>query len=99
MPPPPASKPSLLSQHRLVLQLIGGKTSSQIYTLSFSTIHPLYQCHIKVNDHRTPIYASSETFHPKHPIFTALRTSPRVRMLIRVRPDGSGPMPDMCGCC
>jgi len=88
-----------LRQHRLVLQLVGGKSATQVYLLSFHTISPLYQIHVKVPDHRIPQYASRETFHQWHPLLASLRQTPRVRMLVRVKPDGSGPLPDMCGCC
>ena len=50
-------------------------------------------------DHRMPVYESRESFHRYHPLFAALRTTGRVRMLLRVKPDGSGPLSDMCGCC
>ena len=88
-------------KHRLVFQLVGGKTASQVYMLSFHTVHPDYQVHVKVGDHRMPKFASRETFHCWHPLFASLEhsASPRVRMLIRVKPDGSGPLGDMCGCC
>jgi len=98
-PQPPAE--GELAQHRLVFQLVGGKTASQVYMLSFHTVHPDYQVHVKVGDHRMPKFASRETFHRWHPLFASLEhsASPRVRMLIRVKPDGSGPLGDMCGCC
>ena len=86
-------------QHRLVLQMVGGKNATQVYLLSVHTVSPLYQVHIKVPDHRMPSNATSETFHQWHPLLTSLRTSPRVRALVRIRPDGSGPLYDMCGCC
>jgi len=46
-----------------------------------------------------PTFASRETFHRWHPLMARLQERPRVRMLIRVKPDGSGPLTDMCGCC
>lgn len=88
-----------LASHRMVLQLVGGKSASQIYTLSFHTIDPTYQVHIGVPDHRMPLYEANETFHKYHPLFAGLRATGRVRMLVRVKPDGSGPLGDMCGCC
>ena len=88
-----------LAQHRMVLQLVGGKTSSQIYMLSFHTIDPTYQVHVAVPDHRIPVYESRETFHRWHPLMTGLQEKSRVRMLVRVKPDGSGPLTEMCGCC
>ena len=88
-----------LPQHRMVLQLVGGSAASQVYTLSFHTVHPSYQVHIKVADHRTPIYRSREVFHKWHPLMASLRVLPSIRMLVRVKPDGSGPLVDMCGCC
>ena len=50
-------------------------------------------------DHRTPIAESRETFHEWHPLIAGLRAQPSIRMLLRVRPDGLGPLADMCGCC
>jgi hypothetical protein len=38
---PPAAPE--LTQHRLVFQLVGGKTASQVYMLSLHTIDPTYQ--------------------------------------------------------
>jgi hypothetical protein len=144
--PPPTAE---LVQHRMVLQLVGGKTSSQIYMLSFHTIDPSFQVHralhatahcdrytpqraharprtararactsasrgahgacsvrllvgqvhVTVADHRIPVYESRETFHRYHPLMAALQRHGRVRMLVRVKPDGSAPLGDMCGCC
>jgi len=94
--PPPTAE---LVQHRMVLQLVGGKTSSQIYMLSFHTIDPSFQVHVTVADHRMPVYESRETFHRYHPLMAALQRHGRVRMLVRVKPDGSAPLGDMCGCC
>ena len=88
-----------LAQHRLVLQIVGGKTSSQVYMLSFHSIDLDYQVHVAVPDHRMPLYSSRETFHRWHPLMSGLEAKCRVRMLVRVKPDGSGPLTDMCGCC
>jgi len=88
-----------LPQHRLVLQLVGGKTASQVYTLSFHSIHPAYQLHVPVQDHRMPTYESREMFHKWHPVLVSLRQVPFLRMLVRVKPDGTGPLGEMCGCC
>ena len=90
---------SALQQHRLVLQLTGGKTSSQVYMLSFHTIDPTYQVHVAVPDHRMPLFESKELFHKWHPLMNGLQSNPTIRMLVRVKPDGSGPLGDMCGCC
>ena len=99
LPPRAGLQAETLPHHRMVLQLVGGKTATQIYTLSFHTVSPLYQLHVNVPDHRIPLFASRETFHPWHPLITSLWGEPRVRMLVRVKPDGSGPLTDMCGCC
>ena len=57
--------------------------------------------HIAVPDHRIPIYESTELVHRWHPLFNSLRNAqvPSVRMLVRIKPDGSGPLGEMCGCC
>ena len=88
-----------LVQHRLVLQLVGGKGASRVYMISFHTIDPTFQVHVGVPDHRMPLYESKETFHRYHPLMAALKREGKVRMLVRVKPDGSGPLGDMCGCC
>jgi len=94
----PPSSPTL-QQHRLNIRLAGGNAASQVYTLSFHTVNPTYQVHIAVPDHRTPVFESKETFHRWHPLVIGLQRDPKIRMLIRVKPDGSGPLGDMCGCC
>ena len=71
----------------------------QVYMLSFHTVEPTFQVHVQVPDHRIPIFQSRETFHPYHPLMTTLRLKARVRVLVRAKPDGSGPLGDMCGCC
>jgi len=88
-----------LASHRMVLQLVGGKNCSQVYMLSFHTIDPTYQVHVAVPDHRIPIYQSRETFHRYHPLMSSLQEKARVRVLVRAKPDGRGPLGDMCGCC
>ena len=54
---------------------------------------------MQVPDHRIPVYSSRETFHRWHPLMSSLAAKHRVRMLVRAKPDGSGPLTDMCGCC
>ena len=88
-----------VGRHRMVLQLVGGKSASQVYMLSFHTIDPTFQVHVAVQAHRMPLYESRETFHRYHPLMAALESTGRIRMLVRVKPDGSGPLGDMCGCC
>jgi len=98
----PESQPAAgagLTQHRLCIQQIGGKAVSQVYMLSFHTINPSYQVHVAVPDVRIPLFESKELFHKWHPLMVGLRRNPAIRMLIRAKPDGSGPLGDMCGCC
>ncbi|CAM9131277.1 unnamed protein product [Phaeothamnion confervicola] len=90
---------ALLHQHRLAIQLVGGKGASQVYQLSFHSIDPTYQVHVPVPDHRMPVFTTREVFHQYHPLMAGLKLRPRLRFLIRVKPDGSGPLGDMCGCC
>jgi hypothetical protein len=90
---------TVLQQYRVVLQLVGGKTASQVYTMSFHTIAPSYQVHVAVPDHRMPVFESKEMVHRWHPLLAGLQKQPSVRMLVRIKPDGSGPLGDMCGCC
>jgi hypothetical protein len=87
-----------LQQHKVVMQLVG-KSASQVYHLSFHTIHPSYQVHVKVPDHRIPIFESKELVHKWHAMMVGLQENPVVRMVVRIKPDGSGPLGDMCGCC
>ena len=67
--------------------------------MSFHSIHPEYQLHMMVDDNRMPFVESDAVFHKWHPLMAQLRTMPRLRLLIRVKPDGSGPLDTMCGCC
>jgi len=88
-----------LLQHRLSVQLVGGKSASQIYQVSLHSVHPKYQIHVQVEDHRMPIVETKETFHKYHALMDSLNNEMKVRMLIRVKPDGNGPLGEMCGCC
>ncbi|EQC40261.1 hypothetical protein SDRG_02165 [Saprolegnia diclina VS20] len=85
--------------HRLEIQIVGGKTSSQIYQVSFHSIHPNFQVHVAIPDHRMPRVATKEVFYPGHPFLHALKTERSLRFVVRVKPDGSGPLGEMCGCC
>mmetsp|Transcript_112917 Transcript_112917/g.177670 ORF Transcript_112917/g.177670 Transcript_112917/m.177670 type:complete len:159 (+) Transcript_112917:820-1296(+) len=88
-----------VSQHRLSLQLVGGKSSNHMYAIFFHTIDPAYQVHVSVPDHRMPIFATKEVFHQWHPLMHGLKTRPRLRFLIRAKPSELGPLEAMCGCC
>ncbi|OQR86629.1 hypothetical protein ACHHYP_10334 [Achlya hypogyna] len=85
--------------HRLEIQIVGGKTSSQVYQVSFHSIHPTFQVHVAIPDHRMPRVATKEVFYPGHPFLHALQTERFLRFVVRVKPDGSGPLGEMCGCC
>ena len=41
------------------LQLLGWKSTSGVYQLSFHSVHPAFQIHIPVDDHRRP-YVETE---------------------------------------
>eukprot|EP00668_Euglena_longa_P046556 GGOE01062241.1.p1 GENE.GGOE01062241.1~~GGOE01062241.1.p1 ORF type:complete len:798 (-),score=309.62 GGOE01062241.1:322-2655(-) len=97
--PCPSDTDPPIEQHKMVIQLIGGKSSSQVYMMSFHSIHPEYQLHIMVPDNRMPFIEPDVVFHKWHPMMNQLRQVPRLRFLIRVKPDGSGPLDTMCGCC
>jgi G3E family GTPase len=88
-----------LEQYRLYIQTVGGRSCSQVYLLSFGSIHPHFQTHIQVPDHRMPYFETDQTFHKYHPLFAAMRADGFLRFLIRVKPDGSGPLDTLCGCC
>eukprot|EP00638_Chattonella_subsalsa_P003142 CAMPEP_0117747068 /NCGR_PEP_ID=MMETSP0947-20121206/8297_1 /TAXON_ID=44440 /ORGANISM="Chattonella subsalsa, Strain CCMP2191" /LENGTH=796 /DNA_ID=CAMNT_0005564463 /DNA_START=100 /DNA_END=2490 /DNA_ORIENTATION=- len=88
-----------LQQYHMAVHIIGGKAPSQVYQLSMHSIDPTYQVHIKVADHRMPYIETDNIFHKWHPLITALKENPKLRFLIRVKPDGTGPLGDMCGCC
>ena len=57
------------------------------------------QVHLAVADHRVASHESREALHRYHPLVASLRATGRVRALVRVKPDGSGPLSEMCGCC
>lgn len=42
---------------------------------------------------------TDQLFHKWHPLMENLRAEPRLRFLVRMKPDGSGPLDNMCGCC
>mmetsp|Transcript_34411 Transcript_34411/g.78444 ORF Transcript_34411/g.78444 Transcript_34411/m.78444 type:complete len:806 (-) Transcript_34411:67-2484(-) len=88
-----------LAQHRMSIQLVGGKSSNYVYAIFFHTIDPTYQVHINVPDHRQPIFPTQEVFHKWHPLMAALKRQPKLRFLLRLRPSTFGPLDAMCGCC
>ncbi|CAM9188744.1 unnamed protein product, partial [Hapterophycus canaliculatus] len=94
-----ASARSALPLHRLMIQTVGGRSCSQVYGLSFHSISPSFQVHVQVPDHRVPYFQTDQLFHKWHPLMENLRTEPRLRFLVRMKPDGSGPLDNMCGCC
>lgn len=44
-------------------------------------------------------FQTDQLFHKWHPLMESLRAQPRLRFLVRMKPDGSGPLDNMCGCC
>merc|ERR1719235_2873002 len=88
---------------RLCLQLVGGKSSTGVYQLSFHTVHPAFQIHVAVDDHRRPLVETEQFFHRLHPLWAALQSAadPTLRCLVRMKPLGSaeGKLENMCGCC
>ncbi|CAB1108097.1 unnamed protein product [Ectocarpus sp. CCAP 1310/34] len=90
---------SALPLHRLMIQTVGGRSCSQVYGLSFHSISPSFQVHVQVPDHRVPYFQTDQLFHKWHPLMESLRAEPRLRFLVRMKPDGSGPLDNMCGCC
>ncbi|CAN0084845.1 unnamed protein product, partial [Laminaria digitata] len=90
---------SVLPLHRLMIQTVGGRSCSQVYGLSFHSISPDFQVHVQVPDHRVPYFQTDQLFHKWHPLMEHLRKQPRLRFLVRMKPDGSGPLDNMCGCC
>jgi G3E family GTPase len=88
-----------MRQHRVSIQLVGGKSSNHMYAIFFHTIDPTYQVHISVPDHRMPIFPTKEVFHQWHPLMNGLKRRPRLRFLIRAKPSELGPLEAMCGCC
>eukprot|EP00903_Cladosiphon_okamuranus_P021241 g19514.t1 len=90
---------SALPLHRLMIQTVGGRSCSQVYALSFHSISPTFQVHVQVPDHRVHYFQTDQLFHKWHPLMESLRAEPRLRFLVRMKPDGSGPLDNMCGCC
>lgn len=88
-----------LPLHRLMIQTVGGRSCSQVYGLSFHSISPSFQVHVQVPDHRVPYFQTDQLFHKWHPLMDHLKKEPRLRFLVRMKPDGSGPLDNMCGCC
>ncbi|CAN0288467.1 unnamed protein product [Ascophyllum nodosum] len=88
-----------IPMHRLMIQTVGGRSCSQVYGLSFHSLSLSFQVHVPVPDHRVPYFLTDQLFHKWHPLMEQLRTQPRLRFLVRIKPDGSGPLDNMCGCC
>ncbi len=91
--------PFAIEQYCVSIQTIGGRSCSQVYMASFHSVDPSFQIHVSIPDHRMPIVASTQLVHWYHPIFTRMKESSRLRFLVRVKPDGSGPLDNLCGCC
>jgi hypothetical protein len=98
---PPGPKPP--ARQRLCMQLVGGKSSTGVYQLSFHSVHPLFQIHLAVDDHRRPLVETEQFFHRLHPLWAALQSAadPTLRCLVRMKPLNSaeGRLQNMCGCC
>mmetsp|Transcript_44367 Transcript_44367/g.94551 ORF Transcript_44367/g.94551 Transcript_44367/m.94551 type:complete len:730 (+) Transcript_44367:48-2237(+) len=88
---------------RVSLQLVGGKSTTGVYQLSFHSVHPGFQVHIPVDDHRRPLFETEVLFHRHHTVWTHLlsQSEPFLRCLVRIKPVNSadGPLQNMCGCC
>jgi len=65
-------------------------------------VHPSFQLHIPVDDHRRKNVETEVLFHRHHAFWTMLRAEePSLRCLVRMKPLNSsdGPLVNMCGCC
>eukprot|EP01084_Bolivina_argentea_P035492 65833_1 len=91
--------PFAVDQYCVSIQTIGGRSCSQVYMISFHSVDPSFQIHVSIPDHRMPIVASTQLVHWYHPLFTRMKESSRLRFLVRIKPDGSGPLDNLCGCC
>lgn len=100
-PPPPegGGEEETLERFEMKLQMNPNKSASQIYQLSVHTMMPDFQVHIAVSDHTVAFHAPNEDFHRWHPLMACVQNQPGMRILVRMKPDGSGPLGDMCGCC
>ena len=98
-----------LEGHQLNVHITGGKSTTGVYQCSLHSIHPEFQFHVPVDDHRRPVVEPEVYFHRYHQLWQHLRDSakddvvwePFVRVLVRLKPlrDGAEPMENMCGCC
>ena len=98
-----------LEGHQLNLQITGGKSTAGVYQCSLHSIHPEFQFHIPVDDHRMKFVEPEVYFHRYHQLWHHLRESsadgvawePFLRVLVRMRPlsEDGAPMENMCGCC
>ncbi len=91
--------PFAVDQYCVSIQTIGGRSCSQVYMASFHSVDPSFQIHVTIPDHRMPIVASTQLVHWYHPLFTRMKESSRLRFLVRIKPDGTGPLDNLCGCC
>ncbi|KAG5182154.1 CobW/HypB/UreG, nucleotide-binding domain-containing protein [Tribonema minus] len=98
---PPRQEPAdpwALQLSRLVVQTVGGRSCSQVYRCSFHSISPNFQVYRSSFHSISPNF---QAFHPYHPLMATLQREGKLRFLVRVKPDGSGPLDNMqrAACC
>ncbi len=91
--------PFAVDQYRVSIQTIGGRSCSQVYMASFHSVEPSFQIHVTIPDHRMPFVSSTQLVHWHHPLFTCMKKNFQLRFLVRIKPDGTGPLDNLCGCC
>eukprot|EP01062_Namystynia_karyoxenos_P019316 TRINITY_DN17253_c0_g1_i1.p1 TRINITY_DN17253_c0_g1~~TRINITY_DN17253_c0_g1_i1.p1 ORF type:complete len:901 (+),score=293.26 TRINITY_DN17253_c0_g1_i1:70-2703(+) len=94
----PAAGAAAFLQYRLVMRNVRTVTEN-VYMAFFHSIDPTFQVHIPIKDHRVPYTEADLMLHKWHPLITSVQRSGKVRFLARIKPDGSGPLDAMCGCC
>uniref|UniRef100_A0A0G4FCK2 CobW C-terminal domain-containing protein n=1 Tax=Chromera velia CCMP2878 TaxID=1169474 RepID=A0A0G4FCK2_9ALVE len=97
--PPPVELQGGERPLRVRVQTIGGRSASQVYICALHSVCASFQLHIAVPDHRIPIFDAGVNLFKGHPLLSEMERMSRLRFLLRVKPDGSGPLEQMCGCC
>ena len=98
--PCPSHTDPPIEQHRVGVTCSGGRACVLKYHMSIHSIHPDYQLHLPLQiESRSGTAESDAVFHKWHPLMAQVRAVPRLQLLVRVKPDGSGPLERMCGCC
>lgn len=84
--------------HRMAAQIVVDEPLRHVYAITMECAFD-QSVRLEMTDHRVVACEALVTMDASHPILRALQAQGCLRMLVRVKPDGSGPLDRMCGCC